>query len=1806
LEYFYCIIFDTAPALGLCANILVRNNNDSEEREYMRYIVSIFITVAFLAVTNMCVSPEESGPELIATEFAGGNGTATNPWQIENAAQLAYLAQEVNRGNTYINNANAHFELIDNIILNETTNWENWHEVAPANSWTAIGFDATADDRAFLGIFNGNDFAVKGLYISNQLDNQGLFGFTNGATIKNLTVKYGFVRARNFAGGIVGHGEDTLIYNSTNGVNVFLYKTNHHSGFVGGVAGYVNTILNSVNHGSVTARGITDNSGGTDFTTPIFVGGIAGSVSNRVVNSLNRGDVNGYSTTSTADAGGIVGQLPLNATVINSINLGNVTADSLSTSGRAGGIVGSNNGDILNCYNAGIITSTSTTRWVGGIAGLHGNGLIANSYWLRNSDSNINVVSGAGSGARSDFAHFGNYGTFFTGTLQASNTSTLLLNDILSVRTSCVLEMLNAWVKNEHLNNRNLDLLFFMRTSNDANNSDFHQLRFVDYQEVRTIMSRINISFMNDQALGGEINSPTIGVSRAGSFITEINTTNSILFEVTVETGQFINQVKVNGEIIDIANDEHESTVITIGGFSYKAWWSQFENGIPSGFWIELSEITENVDVIASVSPMIYSITYRNLLTGADNSLNPDNFTMFDNITLLNLSGNVIGFIFSHWSLTQNGPSINGIDLGTTGDIEIWAVWSLATYQIFYYFQSSTGITLKDVNNPNPSNYNFDSESIILANPSIAGYDFVGWFLDSAHTQKITAVAIETGTTGNKTFFALFTPITYNVDYKFHSTSGRTLTGVENLNPDNFNIESTAITLVNPSITGYDFVGWFLDSSHLIKANTIAIESGSIGNRIFYALFTPIDFEINYVFQSTSGIILTNVINLNLTNFNIETNCIALLNPTLDDYDFIGWFFDASHLLPIKDLAINEGSTGNRTFYGLFSPKNFEITYLFHSVSSITLTGITNPNPKTFNVESEDIILVEPSLLGYDFIGWFLDSEHLIPLKGVAILEGSTGNKSFYALFIPQTFEIDYHFHSSSGIVLKGVINDNPLTFTIETNDIILLDPSLLGYDFIGWFLDASHQLVADEIAISEGSIGNRVFYALFSPTKFTINYHFISSTGLILTGITNENPNNYNVESADIILVEPSLAGYNFIGWFLDSENLMPVDGIAIYSGSLGNINFYGLFTPITFEISFNFHSTSGRILSGVKNLNPIEFNVETPTITLEKLSLPGYDFIGWFLNANHTIISETVSIGTVGNQTFYALFNPINYQINYIFNSLSGLTLNNVINSNPLIFTIESSDINLSNPSLAGYNFIGWFWDSEYMHKAEGVVIPEGSTGDKVFYALFIPINFDISFNFQSTRGRTLTGIVNTNPTEFNIESSNITLTILSLRGYNFIGWFTDSEHQNAVGAIAIETGSIGNQTFFALFEPISYTIIYDANRPINSSHNIRGAMPNSIHEFDGTTRISNNAFNLVGFTFLGWSTSEDQLFQGNTYAMELLSTISLDNYPIILRAQWSINIYEILFLAEDGVTILNTGNTLKEFGSVITSPESAPLIDGKVFVRWDGFHPGQTVSSNHQFRAIYMVETVEHFTVIFRTIYGRIISEYMDVAKGTAISTLLPTDPIIVGRAFIGWNGFTNINQTVTSDLIFTAIFADNVMRTVEFFYEDALGLVLLRSYRVPVGTPVATLFPLVPSISGKTFVGWAGYDSDMLVAEDIALTATYVSYTGQFVTIHFICHETNINYTRTVAVGTNIALVGLSIPQRAGYNFLGWEGLSEDNVTENLTLTATWQSTVSNGLPWRLIISVISGLWIAAAIILVVVFKLRAQRNPRKAV
>ena len=121
----------------------------------------------------------------IAKEFAGGDGSEKNPYQIKTAAQLRKLSADCAKGIHY---REVHFRLENDIRFNKNVLDENGELngiVLKFEQWVPIGKDYSTP---FGGYFDGNGHTIYGLVCTDSsYEYVGLFG--NCMTVTNLTIK---------------------------------------------------------------------------------------------------------------------------------------------------------------------------------------------------------------------------------------------------------------------------------------------------------------------------------------------------------------------------------------------------------------------------------------------------------------------------------------------------------------------------------------------------------------------------------------------------------------------------------------------------------------------------------------------------------------------------------------------------------------------------------------------------------------------------------------------------------------------------------------------------------------------------------------------------------------------------------------------------------------------------------------------------------------------------------------------------------------------------------------------------------------------------------------------------------------------------------------------------------------------------------------------------------------------------------------------------------------------------------------------------------------------------------------------------------------------------------------------------------------------------------------------------------------------------------------------------------------------------------------------------------------------------------
>ncbi len=145
----------------------------------------------------------------------------------------------------------------------------------------------------------------------------------------------------------------------------------------------------------------------------------------------------------------------------------------------------------------------------------------------------------------------------------------------------------------------------------------------------------------------------------------------------------------------------------------------------------------------------------------------------------------------------------------------------IVTYTISYNLNGGT------VAKANPTKYDSTSATITLNNPTKDGYDFTGWTGSNGNTPQ-TSVTIAKGSTGNKTYTANWTLVSYSITYNLDDGI------LAKDNPTNYDITSATIILNNPTKDGFNFKGW-TGSNGNTPQTSVTIAKGSTGNKTYTA-----------------------------------------------------------------------------------------------------------------------------------------------------------------------------------------------------------------------------------------------------------------------------------------------------------------------------------------------------------------------------------------------------------------------------------------------------------------------------------------------------------------------------------------------------------------------------------------------------------------------------------------------------------------------------------------------------------------------------------------------------------------------------------------------------------------------------------------------------------------------------------------------------------------------------------------------------------------------------------------------------------
>lgn len=270
-----------------------------------------------------------------------------------------------------------------------------------------------------------------------------------------------------------------------------------------------------------------------------------------------------------------------------------------------------------------------------------------------------------------------------------------------------------------------------------------------------------------------------------------------------------------------------------------------------------------------------------------------------------------------------------------------------------------------------------------------------------------------------------------------------------------------------------------------------------------------------------------------------------------------------------------------------------------------------------------------PTKAGYTFNGYYDKADggtQYYNADGTSAKKwDKTENTTLYAQWKPAEYGIEYHLNDGTNA------SSNPSSYTIETEDITLADPTKKGYTFDGWYDNAD--FTGEKITkIAKGSTGKKDLYAKWTASKYTVKFDANGGSGT-MDNLTM----NYD-ESQNLTANGFSKTGYTFSGWNTkkDGSGTKYDDKASVKNLTAennGTVTLYAQWKPIKYTIKY--HLNGGRNASS----NPSKYTVESDNITLAEPTRTGYLFAGWYKKANfsgHPV--TTISKGSTGNISLHA----------------------------------------------------------------------------------------------------------------------------------------------------------------------------------------------------------------------------------------------------------------------------------------------------------------------------------------------------------------------------------------------------------------------------------------------------------------------------------------------------------------------------------------------------------------------------------------
>ena len=492
--------------------------------------------------------------------------------------------------------------------------------------------------------------------------------------------------------------------------------------------------------------------------------------------------------------------------------------------------------------------------------------------------------------------------------------------------------------------------------------------------------------------------------------------------------------------------------------------------------------------------------------------------------------------------------------------------------------------------------------------------------------------------------------------------------------------------------------------------------------------------------------------------YTVESEAFQLPTPVRTGYIFLGWTGEGI-TEPQKTIEIPQGSTGDRTYTA-----NWQV--IEYTIITLLEGGNAGTSEVYFYTVEQTVTLPTPTRTGYTFLGWTGEGI-TTPQPNVTIPKGSTGDKTYIENWELTEYNITMDLNGGSG--------QEKVVYTMTDEDFELPTPTRNGYEFVGWTGEGI-TTPQTSVIIPTGSTGNKAYTANWKVIEYTIT--------LDTNGGPAVSPIKYTVEDSFTL---PYLlrTGYEFVGWTLDGSGMIPATPLIIYYGTTGDLRYKAEWRLAEYTITMDLNGGSGQE-KVVYTITDEDFELPTPTRN-------GYEFVGWTGERITTPqTSVKISKGSTGNKAYTANWKAIVYTITLDTNGGAVMA--------SIRYTVEDSVTLRIPPDRPGYEFSGWVLDGSGQFPSTPMIIPAGSTGDRLYKAEWRVATYTITYVSHGKAYNWVQYTIN-NQVYFGTPEEDPSYY---LPGYTFVGWKIDGV-EGTPRSYMLPKGSYGNRTATMLWEAI-----------------------------------------------------------------------------------------------------------------------------------------------------------------------------------------------------------------------------------------------------------------------------------------------------------------------------------------------------------------------------------------------------------------